>query len=113
MELKIDPDHHMQEAMLQMLMRTNLKTEQEIKTVLKREVQKETQENSHPKEEIRQVKRGNYPVKHARKLHTQIFLGVQTSRNIYQESQMEQIVYPRKYAGYALEPYSAIADIAA
>ena len=97
----MNPVHHMQEAMLQMLMRTNPKTEQEIKTVLKREVQEEIQENSHPKEEIHQVKRGNYPVEHARKLHTQIFLGVQTSRSIYQENQMEQIVYPRKYAGYA------------
>ena len=56
---------------------------------------------SHPEKEINQVKRENYPVENASKIPTQIFLGVQTSRNTYQENQMDQIVFPRKYAGYA------------
>ena len=91
----------MQEAMLLMSMKTNPKIEQNKRTVLKREVQEEMQDVSHPEKEINQVKRENYPVENASKIHTQIFLGVQTSRNTYQENQMHQIAFPRKYAGYA------------
>ena len=62
----------MQEAMLPMLMKTKPKIEQDIRTVLKREVQEEMQDVSHPEKEINQVKRENYPVENASKIHTQI-----------------------------------------
>ena len=84
-----------------MLTKTNPKIEQEIKIVLRKDVQEEIQIILHPKEDIHQVKRENYPVENASKIHTQIFLGVQILRNTYQENQMDQIAYPRKYAGYA------------
>ena len=73
----------MQGAMLPMLMKTNPMIEKEIKTVGRREVQEEIQDISHPEEGINQVKRENYPIENASKIHTQIFLGVQTSRNTY------------------------------
>ena len=66
----------MQEAMLPMLMKTNPKIEQDIRTVLKKEVQEEMQDISHPDKEINQVKRQDYPVENASKIPTQIFLGV-------------------------------------
>ena len=104
------PVPHMQEATPQMLMRTNPRTEQGIKIVLRRKVREEVQGDSHLKEGMHQEKGKNYPVEYARKPHTQVFLDVQNSRSIYQENQMEQIVYPRKYAGSASEPYLVSAD---
>ena len=91
----------MQGAMLPMLMKTNPKKEQEIEIVWRREVQVEMWDVSHPEKEINQVKRENYPVENASKIHTQIFLDVQTLRNTYQENQMDQTAYPRKYPGCA------------
>ena len=83
-----------------MLMRMNPKTKQEIKTALEREVQEEIRD-LHLKEGIHQMKRRNGPVEYARKPHIKICLGVQILGNIYQESQMEQKVFLRKYAHYA------------
>ena len=63
----------MQEVMLQMLMRTNPKTKQEIKTTLEREVQGEIKD-PHPKEDIHQMKRNlDFPAKYAQKPLTQTY----------------------------------------
>ena len=74
--IKMITVHHMQEAMLPMLIKTNPKIEQDIRTVLKREVQEEMWDVSHLGKDINQVKRGNYPVENASKIPNQIFLGV-------------------------------------
>ena len=68
----------MQEAMLLMSMNTNPKIEQNKRTVLKREVQKEMQDVPHLKKEINQEKIRGYPEENASKIPTQICLGVQT-----------------------------------
>ena len=91
----------MQEVMQQMSRKITPGAKQGVEITLKREVQEETQENSHPEEEIHQEKGENYPVENASIINTQIFLGVQTLRNTYQENQMDQIAYPRKYADCA------------
>ena len=101
LRIKMSTAHHMQEAMLLMSMKTNPKTEQNKRTVLKREIQKEMQDIPHPEKEINQEKRRGYPVENANKTPTQICLGVQTLKSTYQENQMGQIAFPRKYAGYA------------
>ena len=93
--------HHKPEAMLPILIRTNPKIKQEIKTVLRREVQEEIKKNLCPKEDIHKEKGENYPAENASKIHMQIFLGVQTLRDTYQENQMDQIASLRKYAGCA------------
>ena len=87
--------------MLPMLTKTNHKKKQKIKIAQETEVQKENKKDFSLKEEIRQEKWENYPVENASKIHTQIFLGVQTSRSIYQENQIDQTAYPRKYGGCA------------
>ena len=104
------PVPHMQEAMPQILMRTNSRTEQGIIIIIRRKVLEEAQGDLHQKEKMHQEKEVNYPVEYARKIHTQDFLDVQNSRSIYQENRTEQVAYPRKYASSASEPYLMSAD---
>ena len=42
-----------------------------------------------PREGDKPGEKRNYPVENARKISTQVSLGVQTSRNTYQENQMD------------------------
>ena len=73
-------------------------TEQEIITVLKKEVQEKIQEDPHPKEKIHQV---------------QSMQGNNTLKFYSPGEPNEANSLPRKYAGYVQEPYLAIVDIAA
>ena len=84
----------MQEVMQLMLMRTNLKAKQEAKVTIKINIQEETKDPN-------QMRGKNCPVEYAKSLHIQVYLGVQTTNNTYQASQMVQGVFPRKYENIA------------
>ena len=57
MEIKMNTIHHMQEAMLLMLTKTNSKIKQEIKAVLRKEVRENVLETLYREEEINREKR--------------------------------------------------------
>ena len=100
----------MQEAMQQMPMSTNPKAKQETKVTIKIKVQEELKD-PYPKTDTNQMRRKNCPVEYAKSLHIQAYLGVQIKKNIYQASQMDQKVFPRKYADITWEISSVTAVI--